>query len=458
MTDRPPPPRRALPPGPRSLRPSGLRDEIRRDVLGFYSRLAEEHPGIASFRVYWLRVVLVSDPTLVHEALRAGVEDLVQSRSLRALRVALGDGLLTAEGETWRRERARVQPAFRHDRLRQYAPMMVARTREAAETLEDGRRIDVHAFLSRLTLGVVAEALFGAELSDHVGDVGEGLGRVMDRFEEVFIRSRFPLPLTFPTPRNLQLRSAVRRLRSVVDAVVARRVEALGEGDDDLLADLLAATRAEGTPEARRRLRDEVLTLMLAGHETTALALSYALLLLSRSPEEERALVEELDAELGGRDPELDDLPRLPRLRRVVQETLRLYPPAWGLGREAVREIELGGYRIPKGAQLFLLPWVTHRDPRFFADAERFHPARWAPDAPPGSDGTPAVTREAYFPFGAGRRACVGAGFALMEAPLVLAILLRRWRFEVPPGFEPDLQPAVTLRPRGGVPALVRRR
>jgi cytochrome P450 len=337
--------------------------------------------------------------------------------------------------------------------------MIVDRTVGARDRLRDGGRVDLHAIATGLTLEIIADALFGAELSGRIGDVEAALGRVMDRYEEVFVRSRIPIPMRLPTPRNLRLRRAVRRLQIVVDDVVARRLAASGTpaaDSGDLLADLIEAARAEGTLEARRRLRDEVLTLLLAGHETTALVVTFALLLLSRHPEEERAVLDELDAVLNGRDPAWDDLARMPYLRSVVQETMRLYPPAWALGREAVRDLELGGYRVPRGAQIFMMPWIMHRDARWFADPERFSPERWRGDEK-GSDAA-RVTREAYFPFGAGPRACVGAGLAMLEAPLVLATLLVRWRFDVPPGFEPELQPSITLRPRGGVPATARLR
>lgn len=450
-----PGPRRPLPPGPRTLRPSGHRNEIRKDVLGFYRALATRYPDVSSFRVFWIRVVFLSDPALVHRLLRLGPDDVRQSRSLRGLRAVLGDGLLTSEGETWRRERERVQPAFRHDLLRSYAPMMVRHARSVADGWRDGEVVDLHEAMSALTLGAAAEALFGAELSSDVAAVGEALARVMDRFEEAYIRSVFPVPLQVPTPANLRLRRTVKDLHRVVDGIVERRLD--GASQQDLLTDLIAAAREDDTPRARQRLRDEVLTLLLAGHETTALALTWALYLLARNPEEETRLLEERERVLGGRDPGVDDLARLPLLRRVVQEALRLYPPAWGVGREAVRELTLGGHRIPKGAQIFALPWVTHRDPAWFPEPGRFLPDRWLPDAR-APDGTPMARKEAYLPFGAGPRACVGAGFALMEVPLVLATLLGRWRVEVADDLRPELQPAVTLRPRSGVPATVRRR
>lgn len=443
-------------PGPRGRPLLGNSPAFRRDVLGFFTRCAREHGDVVGFRLGPKPCCLVNDPALIERVL-VGLDDrTLKAWDLRQLEFVLGRGLLTNEGRSWRRQRRLVQPAFHTPRLHEYARRMALRAADRAAAWRAGETIDVHAEMTALTLEIVGEALLGAELSGRVEAVGEALDRVMDRFERM-LRGWLPIPLSFPTPGNLRARWALRRLDRVVYEVIARRRAAAegGEGHD-LLAVLLAAQDEEGTGTVRQ-LRDEVTTLLLAGHETTAIALSWTLWLVARHPEVEARLAEEVREVLGDRLPAAGDIGRLPRLRAAIQESMRLYPPAWGIGREPVEDVELGGFRIEKGTQIFMVPWVTHRDPRFFARPERFLPGRWDEDpSPPCPAGK--LPKYAYFPFGGGPRYCIGRGFAMMEATMVLATLLGRWRFDTVPDHRVEPQPAVTLRPRGGIPMTPRRR
>ena len=441
---------RARPPGPAGHLISGSTPELRRDVLGFFTRCAREHGDLCAMRFYHLRAVLVSHPDLIERVLVAQNDRMVKAWDVRQLRMALGDGLLTSEGETWRRARALIQPAFHIDRIRRYAQVMAARAEAAAESWRDGQILDLHAEMMRLTLGIVAESLFGLEIEPFAPRVERALDEIMRYFERMFA-GHIPGPLRFLTPGRWRAVRAVRRLDDVLLGILRER-RASGAGGDDLLGVLIAARDEDGRPLSDRELRDHLVTLLMAGHETTALALSWSFYLLGRHPEAEARLEAELDDVLGDRTPGADDLGRLTYTRQVIRESLRLYPPAWGLGREAAREVELGGYRIARGAQIFMVPWVVHRDPRFFPEPERFRPERWS------VENARPLPKYAYFPFGGGPRHCIGSGFAMAEATILLAVLARRWRFELVPGHPIELQPAVTLRPRYGIRAVARRR
>jgi cytochrome P450 len=431
-------------PGPKGHLLAGNLPELRRDPLGMYTRCAREFGDCATLRFGLLRVYLLSHPALIEEVLVNQARNFTKHFGLRMNRRLLGDGLLTAEGDHWLRQRRLLQPFFTRERLAAYAPVMVGYADRLADGWRDGESRDLHADMARLTLEVIVKTLFDAEVGGRAGEVGEVMAFLAERFPVRF-RSVLRLPPLLPTPGNVRHWHALRRLDRIVFALIKER-RAAGGGGDDLLGRMLRACDEEdGRGMTDRQLRDEAMTLFLAGHETTALLLSWAWYLLALHPEAQEELAAELRDVLGGRAPTAADLPRLRYTEMVVQEAMRLYPPAYIIGRQAVGACTLGDYHIPAGGTVLMSQWVVHRDPRWWDDPERFFPGRWA-------DGLARrLPRYAYFPFGGGPRVCIGNAFATMEAVLVLATVARRFRFTRPPGPPAVPFPVMTLRPRGPI-------
>lgn len=436
------------PPGPRGRLFSGSAREMKRDPVALFRGLREYRP-IGGIRLGPFPVYLVNDAALVAEVLKDEGGILRKSWGLRQLRVVLGRGLLTDEGEHWRNARRHVKPMFRRERLRAYAGIMGEESLAQVRAWRDGERIDLQPEIGRLTLRIAARCFFSADLDARsIEAVGGALTDVMNHFERA-IKRGLPLSFRWPLPRNRPLHAAVRRLRTEVEAILAAR---RGERRDDLLGELLALAADPASGVTERDVRDHLITFLLAGHETTALALVWSLHCLGRNPDAERRLHEEVDAVLGhGRAPAYEQLERLAWTRQVVQETLRLYSPAWGISRQNRKPLTLGGYRLRRGAQISMMQLYLQHDERYFEDPEAFRPERFARELPPHA-------RQAYFPFGGGPRVCIGAGFAMTEAVLVLATLARHWRFVPLPEPEVVLQTAITLRPRYGVPMRLERR
>ncbi len=429
---------RRAPSGPRGLPLVGCALDFRRDPLGFFTLVARQWGDVAGFRLGILRCCLVNRPDLIDKVLTERDEDMLKPWDERQLAVALGQGLLTGSGERWHRQRRLVEPAFRGERLLGYARAMRRVAEEAAGRWRPGQEIDVHAELQRITLAIVGETLFGADLTPRSAGSARAFETLTDRFERL-LTGWLPIPLAAPTPGNARLHSAIRELHRIAGEIIdARRASDLP--GEDLLGSLLTEGHAaNGLTD--REIREIVITLIAAGHETTALALAWSLHLVGRHPEVDDRLAEEART-----DPDAGR--GAPFARQVVREALRLYPPAWGIGRQTTRPLDLDGHRIDAGTQVYVAPWVTHRDPRWFPDPERFDPDRWA-------DGSQSASARAWIPFGAGPRGCVGNGFAMLEAPLVLSTLLRRWRFIPVAGHPIELQPAITLRPRHGIRMLL---
>jgi cytochrome P450 len=440
------------PPGPRTLNPAGSWLAFARDPLAFLTRLAREHGGLAEFRIGPRRTFALSDPELVHEVLVAQPQRFTKDRGLEAAKALLGEGLLTSRGDVWRRHRRLVQPAFHRERIAGYAAVMARRAAARVERWRDGERLDAAREMTRLALEIVAEALFGADVE---GDV-EAVGRALDAAVDSFRMGRIPIALLLqrlPVPSTLRLRRARAALDAVVYRILAQR-RARGPGEEgDLLGALLAARDAEsGAPLSDLEVRDEVMTLFLAGHETTANALAWTIDLLGRHPEIERRVRDEVDAVLGGRAPAADDVPRLDLTRRALTEAMRLYPPAWILARRALDPVRLGGFMLPAGASALMSAWVVHRLPSLYDDPQHFDPDRWLPER------RAHLPRLAYFPFGAGPRQCIGEGFAWTEGVVVLAAIAQRVRLVPARAAPPAPLPRITLRPGGGVPVVVERR
>jgi cytochrome P450 len=373
---------------------------------------------------------------------------------VEVLGFVLGQGLLTSSGELHRRQRRLVQPAFHARRLAAYAQDAVELGAARSASWHDGQHLDVAAEMSSLTLEVVGRTLFGTDVRDEVEIVSQAQGALLAVFPAL-LSVRGMLTARFPgRVRRIQRRES-RRLDGVVERVVATRRESGDAGD---VVSLLLAVRDEetGEPMPARQVRDEVLTLLLAGHETTAVALSWAWLELSRSAAARSALDAELTSTAGRQALADGGWDRLPVTRAVVAETLRLHPPAFQLGRRPTEDVVLGPYRFRRGSAVLISPYALHRDERSWGpDAEEFRPSRWLTAEGRFDETAPGQPRGAYLPFGAGSRMCIGAGFAVMEAVLLLGRLAADWRVEFPPGFTPDVRPAVTLR-TGPLPATLR--
>jgi cytochrome P450 len=389
------------------------------------------------------RVHFFAHPDMVEEVLVKQQHKFKKSRMLERARVLLGDGLLTSEGEHHRRQRRLVQPAFHRDRLARYAALMTERACAAREQWRPGEIVDLAVEMPRLTLDIVSRTLFSAEVESEADEIRQALGDVFDLFDLILLPFSEYLE-KLPLPRMRRFHAARRRLDATIHSIIGDRRTG-GEDAGDLLSMLLAAQEENGSGGmSDAQVRDEVLTLFLAGHETTANALVWTWYLLSQNPEAERRLHAELDAALAGRAPRLDDLPLLPYTTAVFSEALRLYPPAWAIGRRALEEVRLGNWSVPPGQVVLLSPWVTQRDARWFPAPEQFHPERWlTPD--------PARPKFAYFPFGGGARVCIGEQFARMEGVLLLAALGQRWRFRLAEGQLVAHHAQITLRPRYGM-------
>jgi cytochrome P450 len=428
-------------PGPASR--LGLRNLARftRDQLGMLRDVAQTYGDVARVELLGQAYYLVSHPDDIEAVLVKHARVMLRDRHSVVLERALGKGLLTSEGELWKHQRRLMAQAFVPRRIQSYGAAMARVTDAGLRGWRDGAEINVHQEMSRLTMEVVADVLFGSGLAP--GDVAL-VRDSMETVNEFFANSPEAvvlLPAWVPTPRNRRMNAAVASLDALIYQIIARR--RAGEPRDDLLGTLLAAQDDDGARMSDGQLRDEAMTLFLAGHETTALALAHTLYLLGTHPEVAERLRAELDAVLGDRLPGAEDARALPFTERVLKESLRLYPPAWTTGREAAEEVVVGGYCIPKGAQILASPWVVQRDARWFPDPERFDPDRWE-----GQRGK-EIPRFAYFPFGGGPRVCIGQHFAMLEATLMLAVIARRWRVELLPGQQLTFKPSVTLRQAG---------
>lgn len=413
------------------------------DPMRFLETVAGMGPVVEMDFVRY-RAWLINDPALVEQVFIRSAGVMQKDVFLRALKKLLGEGLLSSEGDFWKRQRRLIQPAFHRERIAGYGDVMVRCTAAMLDAWRDGQTFELHHAMMALTADIVTRALFGADAGD-THDLAACIDAVVTRFADPkFIL--VPALERAPLPSNKRLREVSARLDGIVRGFITRRREMGADApQDDLLAMLLAAQDDDGARMSDQQVRDEVLILFLAGHETTALALSWTFHLLAQHPEVERALAQELSEVLGEREPTVADLPHLKLTERVVLETLRLYPPAWSLGREATEPFTLEGRAYPQGAWFWVLPWTLHRDPRTFADPLTFNPARW-------EDGlAKKLPKGAYVPFGIGPRVCIGNQFAMMEATLLLATIARRFSLRAcaTPKVEPE--PSITLRFKHGI-------
>src|SRR6266404_443049 len=440
------------PPGPKGHFLLGNLAAVSSDWLGFYSRCAKEYGDVVQLRYVHVPICLVMHPRDIEYVLVTNPGNFTKSADYRALARVLGNGLLTNEGKAWQHQRSLIQPAFRRENILSYGPVMTSATRQLLDAWTDGESRNVHEDMMALTLQIVAQCLFGAEVKGVAERVGKAMQVVTDRF---LTDAGQALLLPFDLPDFLvpARRRAISDLNKIIRSILQER-RASNQARGDLLDALLQVRDADGKPMNDSQLRDELMTLFLAGHETTAIALSWTCYLVAQNPEIEAKLVEEFHTVLGDREPTVEDIPSLRYTEMVIKESMRLYPAVWGIGRRAIASCEIGGYRVAAGTNIFIFQSLTQRDARFFSDPDKFDPERWRED--PVRAGK--IPRFAYFPFGGGPRVCVGASFAMLEATLLLAMTQQRFHLQLVAGRAVKPVASVTLRPQNGIHVTVHRR
>src|SRR5437868_9804700 len=433
------------PPGPKGTRVMGVMREFNRDSLGFIERMQREYGDIVWSRFLYVPALFLYQPDDIEYVLTTNAKNFRKAMTLRSncFQRLVGNGLLTSEGEEWKRQRRLSSPAFHRERVATYASTMVDYTRRLISGWHEGETRDMHREMMRLTLEIVVRCLFSADISHDVDQVGAILAEMVKPFASQ-ATLKWILNNRLPTPEHVRYHRLARKIDHVVYRIIAER-RAGSDDEGDLLSMLLAAHDDDGSGMSDEKLRDEVMKLFLSGHETTAVKLAWTWYLLGKNPGAEKKFHAELDEVLDGRDATFADLPRLKFTEQIVKESMRLYPTAYGLGREAINDCEIGGYHVPAGTQVFMFQWATHRDARFFDQPLEFKPERWTPEF------EARLPKYAYFPFGAGPRVCIGASFAMMEMILVLATIGRQFRLELVPNHPVETYPAMSLRPKDGV-------
>jgi cytochrome P450 len=434
----------------------GALPALQRDLLGTFERAARLG-DVVRFQLFHRTGHLLVHPdavkhVLVDEHRKYGK----QTRGYDTLRLVLGQGLVTSEGELWRRQRRIAQPAFHHARLVNFGERMVRAGEQLLERwaapAARGEALELDRAMMQVTLQIVGECLLSVDLSDESDVVGSAVGTMLRQSVRRITRPLRSPPLSLPTPGNRRFLRARAALDEVVYGIIRERRARPSEAVDLLAMFLEARDEETGEGMNDQQLRDEVITMVTAGHETTANALTWTFYLLGRNPEARSRLEAELDAVLAGRAPTVAELGALPYTEAVLKESMRLFPPVWMIGRSAQQPDEVGGYAIPAGSMMFLSPWITQHDARFFPEPARFRPERFlAPEAE-------RIPRFAYFPFASGPRVCIGNGFAMMEARLLLALIAQRYRMQLVEGQAVVSEAAVTLRPRDGLRVMLERR
>ena len=442
--------RPGLPPGPRGTIIAGNLQRFRADLLDFLLATARDYGPLASFRVGRRRLFLASGPDLIEQVLVTDSKYYIKHFGAQAFKPVLGNGLVTSEGELWQRQRKLIQPAFLRNRVQTYALVMAELTNRRLDSWSSGKLVWIDKEFETLTSQIALKTLFDLDDPGDRDRFGEALHLAFDLMT-ARLRQGFKLPLWIPTPANLRLQKAIAELDRRVQNFIAsgRSRRQLGE---DLLSRLLLAQHEDGTRMNDRLLRDEAMTLYLAGHETTSQTLTWTWYLLSQHRDVEEKLASEWQNTLAGKTPTAETLPRLSYTAAVIAESMRLFPPVYVIGREATTDVELGGYCVKRGYTVLMSQWVNHRDSTYFPEPEDFRPERWA-------DGlAKRLPKFAYYPFGGGQRMCVGNTFALMEATIILAAVGQEYRFTLDPDAVIGLKPQITLLPTNAIPVTLHRR
>ena len=441
-----------LPPGPKGLPFLGSIRQLQQDRIGFLINNQHQYGDIVHFKVGPRHMYQLNNPEHVQYVLVKHADQFQKTPSLkRAARDSIGQGLLTSEGELHKRQRRLVQPAFHHNRIAAYADTMVQYTNDRLNDWETGKQIGMLNEMMHLTMRIVGKTLFDTDVTDEADSIGAAISVGI---EATIDRITHPLQLMeqLPTATNRKRKDALKVIDDTINRFIEER-QASGEDKGDLLSMLLMAVdEQDGGQMTNKQVKDEAMTLFVAGHETTANALAWTFYLLGQHPEVEQKLADEIQAALEGRLPTLADLPKMPYLEMVVKEAMRLYPPAWTVSREAQADFEVGGYSIPKGSIIMMSMYVVHHDGRYWDQPDTFLPERFA------AANEENIPKYAYFPFGGGPRVCIGNQFAMMEAQLVLATILQRYHLSLIEGQQIKLNPLVTLRPEPDIQMRINRR
>jgi cytochrome P450 len=431
--------------GPKGTFFWGNLPDFQRDPLELLERCVRDHGDFVQLKFAKKNVLLINDPADIEFVLATGARNFRKTLGYRTpmMRRLFGQGLLTSEGEFWTRQRRLSQPAFHRDRIAGYAKVITDFAGRGLAKWKPGEVRPVHLDMMRLTTEVVTKTLFNSDVPREIDDLGEGSAIVMQRFNQQLSIWRLLVNL-LPTPSSLRFRRVMRNLDEFIYGLIRKRRES-GEDTGDLLSMLLQARDDDGNGMSDQQLRDELTTLMVAGLDTTALTLAWAFYLLALNPEVDRKLFCDLQAVLGDRPPTFNDLPKLACVEAVVKETMRLYPAGWIVGREALQDCQTPSVKIGRGTSVIMSQWLKHRDVRYFSQPEKFMPDRWV------SEEIKKLPKFAYFPFGGGPRVCIGNSFAMMEATLVLAMVVQKFRLTAKPDYLVKPWPAITLQPRGGI-------
>jgi cytochrome P450 len=442
-----------LPPGPRGLPLVGVLPEIlRQGPLDFVTRMARDHGDIVFYRLGRERIYMVNEPELIKHVLNDPGRKYIKGFFFEKQKSTFGEGLLTSDGALWKRQRRLVQPAFHHQRIAQMADVIcrtIVEMREDWEPLaQSGQTFDVVEKMMEVTQRIIVRTMFGTDLTVE-REVVDAMPIILEYMLKLVIS---PVDLAWlPTPGRRRYERALRAIDGVIYRLIQQRRQQPTEGHD-VLSMLLAARDEDGQGMSDQQLRDELVTIFIAGHETTANSVAWLWYLLSLHPEAERRMHQEIDSVLQGRVPTLQDLPNLRYTQQVADEAMRLYAPIWALGRTLTEPDELGGYQLPAGAHVVVSPFVMHRHPRYWESPETFDPDRFLPER------SSTRPRYAYFPFGGGTRMCIANNLAQMEQLLLVTLIAQRFSLELAPGARVEPEALVTLRPRNGVPVRLRRR
>jgi cytochrome P450 len=440
------------PRGPKGHFIRGNLPEYIQDPLGYLMSVTRQFGDVVRLRFFNIPVYILNNPEHIENVLVTNNRSFIKPIDFHMpfFRGIFGNGLLTSEGDFWLRQRRLAQPAFHRSRIAEYGRVMVAHTEQMLATWQEDETRDVHQEMMVLTLRIAIKTLFNVDADRDVVLMSSLSNEIIEMFalqdSSLWLAHNY-----LPTSANRRFRRLIKQLDEYIYGIIRQRRQN-GEDTGDLLSMLLHAQDEDGSRMTDKQLRDEVMTLFLAGHETTALALSWTWYLLSLHPEAETRLMAELETVLGGRAPRVEDLPELRYADAIVKESLRLYPPAWAFGRQAMQDCEIAGYPVPKGRQLYFFPWIVHRNARYFDNPEEFRPERWADEK------MKQLPRYAYFPFSGGPRACIGNSFAMMEAVLVLATVAQRYRLKLVKDQVVEPWPVFTLRPRYGIKMVIEKR